>query len=190
MNSATHLVVLRSDDVRGTILRRRPDTSQLSDVWVDGRPEVVNGDVVAVLRINAEGENGFSYIRVTTVDGFAEGFIRSCYLTLRPLHAIVAALAAVHRGGFGPTKLTWHLSCDTRQETANRSLCCAVALIFPGMTMCGLKADTASKTAILFKFYDKMLRASMGSPGFELQTVTKDSFDPMCYASGQRPAQS
>jgi len=61
----------------------------------------MNGDAVEVLRINAEGENGFSYIRMATVDGFAEGFIKSCYLTLRALDASVAALAAVHRGEFG-----------------------------------------------------------------------------------------
>jgi hypothetical protein len=30
-------------------LRRRPDTSQLSDVWVKGKPEVMNGDVVTVI---------------------------------------------------------------------------------------------------------------------------------------------
>jgi hypothetical protein len=97
-NTALHLVALRGDSVRGTILRRRPDTSQLSDVWVDGKAEVMQGDVVSVLRINAEGEQGFSYIRIATKNGFAEGFIRSSYLTLRPLGDGVAAVAAVHRG--------------------------------------------------------------------------------------------
>ncbi len=48
MDAPPHLVTLRSDGERGTILRRRPDTSQLSDVWVDGKPEVMNGDVVTV----------------------------------------------------------------------------------------------------------------------------------------------
>ena len=62
-STALHMVAFRNVGVRGTILRRRPDTSQLSDVWVDGQPEVMNGDAVEVLRINAEGENGFSYIQ-------------------------------------------------------------------------------------------------------------------------------
>jgi hypothetical protein len=48
--------------------------------------------------MNAEGETGFSYIRIQTASGIAEGFIRSCYLALRVLDASVAALAAVHRG--------------------------------------------------------------------------------------------
>jgi hypothetical protein len=103
MNSALHLVAQRSDDIRGTLLRRRADTSQLSDVWADGKPEVMNGDVVEVLRMNAQGENGFSYIRIATVEGPAEGFIQSCYLTLRTLDASVVALAVVHRGGFDKT---------------------------------------------------------------------------------------
>lgn len=107
-STALHLVTFRIDGVRGTILRRRPDTSQLSDVWVDGQPEVMNGDVVEVLRINAEGETGFSYIRMATVDGFAEGFIRSCYLVLRALDASVVALAAVHRGEFGRIVIAFH----------------------------------------------------------------------------------
>ncbi len=50
--------------------------------------------------MNADGETGFSYIRMQTASGTAEGFIRSCYLALRVLDASVAALAAVHRGDF------------------------------------------------------------------------------------------
>ena len=99
VNTALHLVAWRSDSVRGTLLRKRPDPSQLSNVWVDGKPEVMQGDVVLVLRVNAEGEHGFSFIRMMTEDGFAEGFIRSSYLTLRPLGTSVVAVAAVHRGG-------------------------------------------------------------------------------------------
>jgi hypothetical protein len=49
MDAPPHLVTLRCDGVRGTILRRRPDTSQSSDVWVEGEPEVMNGDAVTVI---------------------------------------------------------------------------------------------------------------------------------------------
>ncbi len=49
MEAPPHLVTLRCDGERGTILRRRPDTRQLSDVWVKGKPEVMNGDVVTVI---------------------------------------------------------------------------------------------------------------------------------------------
>ena len=48
--------------------------------------------------MNADGETGFSYIRIQAANGTAEGFIRSCYLALRVLDASVVALAAVHRG--------------------------------------------------------------------------------------------
>ncbi len=48
--------------------------------------------------MNADGETGFSYIRIQTANGPAEGFIRSCYLELRVLDASVVALAAVDRG--------------------------------------------------------------------------------------------
>jgi hypothetical protein len=103
MNCPLHLVVIRGDGVRGTILRKRPDTSELSDVWTEGKPEVMQGDVVLVLRINAVGEHGFSYIRMPTVGGFVEGFVKSCYLTLRPRDVSVVAIAAVHRGALCPT---------------------------------------------------------------------------------------
>ena len=114
MNAALLLLVLRNDGVRGTILRRRPDTGQLSDVWVPGKPEVMQGDVVLVLRINAEGESGFSFIRMFTIDGFAEGFIKSCYLTLRPTDASVVAIAYVYRGEVCPSRSCW-LHVDVNQ---------------------------------------------------------------------------
>lgn len=57
MDSPPHLVALRSDGLRGTILRRRPDTSQLSDVWVDGKPEVMNGDVVTVIAASQQARS-------------------------------------------------------------------------------------------------------------------------------------
>ena len=157
MNAALHMIVLRSDSVRGTILRRRPDTSQLSDVWVPGKPEVMQGDVVLVLRINAEGENGFSFIRMFTVDGFAEGFIKSCYLTLRPTDASVVAIAYVYRGGVSPSRSCWYhvdVNHNSLQGMVNRQPCYASVLITPEMQAFGLKADTASATTRLCKFSD------------------------------------
>ena len=56
------------------MLRRRADSSRDDSVWVEGKHCVDNSDIVQVLRHNAEGEQGFAWIR--TLDGH-EGFIRS-----------------------------------------------------------------------------------------------------------------
>ncbi len=63
------------------MLRRRADRSRDDSVWVDGRHCVANGDIVQVLRQDADGEQGFSLIRTAHNH---EGFIRSQLLQLRP----------------------------------------------------------------------------------------------------------
>ena len=161
MNTALHLLALRGDSVPGTILRKRPDTSQLSDVFVDGNPEVMQGDVVLVLRVNAEGEHGFSYIRMFTNSGFADGFIRSSYLTLRPLGASVVAVAAVRRGWMTRAqRYAFHPAVMLLQVIMNRPPYYAAAPMPLETTVCGLMATAASMTVTLFKCCSRMQRAS------------------------------
>lgn len=76
------------------MLRSRADCSRDDDVWVEGRHCVENSDIVQVLRQNAQGEHGFSWIR--TPDGH-EGFIRSDVLRIRPAPSAIIAQATIHR---------------------------------------------------------------------------------------------
>lgn len=63
-------------------------------MWVDGRHCVADGDIVQVLRLNAEGEQGFAFIRIANNH---EGFIRSQLLLVRPPPSTGIPGATVHR---------------------------------------------------------------------------------------------
>jgi hypothetical protein len=76
------------------MLRRRADSSRDDSVWVEGKHCVDNSDIVQVLRHNAEGEQGFAWIR--TQCGH-EGFIRSELLRVRPAPSLMIAGATIHR---------------------------------------------------------------------------------------------
>ena len=76
------------------MLRRRAEHSRDDGVWVDGRHCVADGDIVEVLRQDADGEQGFSFIRTAHNH---EGYIRSQLLQLRPPPTSVVPGATVHR---------------------------------------------------------------------------------------------
>ena len=81
-----------------SILRRRPDRACSDDAWVEGKPVVLQGEVVSVIRMNAAGEPGFSWIR--SASG-SEGFLRSEFLRLGhqvPVdHVVLPSAPAVRR---------------------------------------------------------------------------------------------
>ena len=76
------------------MLRKRADPARDRSVYVDGRHCVGNGDVVHVLRLNAEGEQGFAWVRTGQNH---EGFVRTDLLHVRPLPSVMIANASVHR---------------------------------------------------------------------------------------------
>ena len=82
------------DGESSTMLRKRPDSTRDASVWVEGGHCVSDDQVVQVLRLNAEGEQGFAWIR--TPEGH-EGFIRTDVLRVRPLPSAMIAKATVHR---------------------------------------------------------------------------------------------
>jgi hypothetical protein len=69
--------VMRNDGCETTLLRCRPSDSKSSNIWVSGNACVKQGEIVAVVRSNAAGEEGFALIR--THEG-VEGFIRAEYV--------------------------------------------------------------------------------------------------------------
>ena len=73
--------VVRSDGQASTLLRLRPDISKGRDVWLPGGAFVEQDEKVTVVRSNADGEEGFAFIR--TSQG-VEGFIRAEYVGCTP----------------------------------------------------------------------------------------------------------
>jgi len=73
--------VVRNDGQASTRLRLRPDISNGRDVWLPGGAFVEQGEKVIVVRSNADGEEGFAFIR--TSQG-VEGFIRAEYVGCAP----------------------------------------------------------------------------------------------------------
>jgi hypothetical protein len=76
------------------MLRSRADSSRGDNVWVADHHCVHNNDVVQILRNNAEGEQGFAWIR--SRDGH-EGFILSEHLRVRPTPSTTMSQATIHR---------------------------------------------------------------------------------------------
>ena len=70
---STGAVVQRGDAVESTLLRKVATHSRDGDVWVDSRTAVANGELVTVLRREAE----FAWIRT---DAGIEGYVKLTYL--------------------------------------------------------------------------------------------------------------
>ena len=73
--SASHR---RSDGTSTTLLRAKADPSRSSHVFVDPSVLVRNGESVTVLRSNAEGEAGWSWVRT---EANKYGFLKNDYLS-------------------------------------------------------------------------------------------------------------
>jgi hypothetical protein len=68
----------RADNVGTTLLRSKPDSSRSSDVFVVPQAHVGVTESVMVLRSNAAGEEGWSWVRTAAND---YGFLRNNYLS-------------------------------------------------------------------------------------------------------------
>jgi hypothetical protein len=68
----------RTDSVTGTILRSKPDPSRDATVFVVPTVIIGEGESVTVLRTNAAGEEGWSWVRTAANDS---GFLRNTYLS-------------------------------------------------------------------------------------------------------------
>ena len=68
-------VVRRTDQVTTTLLRSVATKSRATEVWVEPRVEVKNGDVVEIVR--REPDIGFAWVRTDTG---AAGYLQAAYL--------------------------------------------------------------------------------------------------------------
>jgi hypothetical protein len=77
-------VVCRKDGAETTALRCRAENSDINSVWVaqgKGVVECSQNEVVDVIRTNANGEDGFTFIK--TIEN-VEGFVKSDYIKMMP----------------------------------------------------------------------------------------------------------
>ncbi len=129
-------VVHSRSDGGCTILRCRPDTSVEDSAWVAGQPHVLDRDIVQVLRINAEGETGFAWVRVFSTQEFGdpanavtnrhvEGFVKIDHLHSHD-HASKAcygykfsdfSLACVCRSDGGDTTMLRRRASSSRDDS-------------------------------------------------------------------------
>ena len=72
------MLVQRNDQVPSTTLRKLASTARTADVFLDGKPQVRNGQIVTSIR--KEGE--FTWVRCA--NGI-EGFVNSAYLHSVPV---------------------------------------------------------------------------------------------------------
>ena len=68
----------RADSVGASLLRSKPDPSRSADVFVVPQAHVGVAETVTVLRSNAAGEEGWSWVR-TAANNY--GFLRNNYLS-------------------------------------------------------------------------------------------------------------
>ena len=124
-------VVHSRKDGGSTILRCRPDATVEDSAWVTGQPHVQDRDIIQVLRMNAEGEAGFAWVRVFSTQEFGdranavtnrqvEGFVKIDHLHSCD-HADMGcshfSLACVCRSDGGDTTMLRRRASSSRDES-------------------------------------------------------------------------